>query len=375
MGTLLLLLIFPLIWPFVSKLIWPREISWGEISAQVVIVSLIVAGVYQLGRFGKTSDIEIHNGQVIQKHRDHGEYTESYQCNCYTTCSGSGNNRSCSQHCSTCYREHYTVKWYLSSTVGTISIDNRDWTSRAVYALPNPGEYEHAWIGEPCSKPSSFTNYIKAVPESLFGQISKLSRNKFPGKIPTYPLITNIYHIARVINVGANLDSHTLTLFNDQLNEANKTLGPSKQANVIVIVTNITDPMYRYSVENAWLGGKKNDVVVFIGSSDGQKIDWVDVMTWALNRGNGLFHATLRDDLLSIGRLDSEKLVSVISSDTARLFTRPHMKDFEYLDKEIEPPTWVLILGLILGILCSLGCTFFFWKIVHDQRGYYRSRY
>jgi len=357
--SLLLLLLFPVAWPFISKLIWPREINMIEVAAQVVVVGLLVTGIYYCGKSGKTSDTEIHNGMIQAKHRQQGSYIESYQCNCYTTYSGTGSNRTSTTVCSTCYRDHYTVDWYLDTSIGKIDIDSKDWTSRAVYLLPNPGEYDKAYVGEGCSGEFAFTNYVKAVPESLFGAISKTSQSNYP--IPTYPRVFDKYHINRVINVGSNVNAQTLTDLNAKLQDANKTLGPTKQANIIVIVTNISNSMYRYAVENAWLGGKKNDIVVFIGSKDGHTMDWVDVMTWAMNKGNGQFHSTLKDDILEVGDItNTDKLVEAISSDVAKLYSRPHMKDFEYLDKEISPPTWVLILAFILSIVLSVGSTIYF---------------
>lgn len=369
--SLILLLIFPLIWPFVSKMIWPRDITWGEIGAQIAVVSLLVFGTYELGKIGQTADTEIYNGQITGKQRQNGEYTESYSCHCHEECSGSGKNRSCSEECETCYREHYTVHWWLESTIGVYDVDSADWLSPAVYALPDPTLYKEAQAGQACSKEENYTNYVKAVPNSLFGAMSKLTQDQYAHEIPAYPEVFNLYHIDRIINVGSHVNASILSKFNEQLNDANKTLGPKKQANIIVIATSITNDMYRYAVENAWLGGKKNDIVIFIGSKDGKKIDWVDVMTWAMNKGNGLFHATLQDDITKIGVIDPDQLVPTIAGDVDKYYTRPHMKDFKYLKSEIKPPTWVLIFALILGIVGSIGCTYFFEKVVKDSRYYY----
>lgn len=373
--SLLLLLIFPLIWPFISKMIWSRDITWGEIAGQVVIVCLLVGLTYHLGKVGKTDDTEIYNGQITAKHRQNGEYTESYSCHCHEVCEPEDDDgkeeESCHDECETCYREHYTVQWWLESTIGVYDVDSADWLSPSVYALPDPPLYQNAAPGQACSKEQSYTNYVKAVPNSLFGAMSALTQQQYVHQIPAYPEVYNLYHIDRIINVGSHVDAAILTKFNDQLNDANKTLGPKKQANIIVIVTSITDDMYRYAVENAWLGGKKNDIVVFIGSKDGHKIDWVDVMTWAMNKGNGLFHATLQDDINHVGVIDPDQLVPVIAGDVDKYYTRPHMKDFKYLEREIQPPTWVLIFALILGIVGSIGCTYFFENIARQNRGYY----
>ena len=374
MFDLILLLIFPLIWPFISKIIWPRDITWGEIGAQTAIVALLVSGTYMVGRYSQTRDYELLDGAITAKHKVDGTYLQPYSCNCYNVCTGFGRHRSCTQECSTCYARHYTVHWYLSSTIGSINVKSLDWTSSAVYGVPSPTLYTQAYIGQPCSREHEFTNYIKAVPDSLFGALAQAKgNNSYP--IPKYPHVYDLYHVIRVLNVGSSVNSLTLTQLNKQLNKADETLGPKKQANIIVILTNITSSMYHYAVQTAWLGGKKNDVVVFIGTRDGGKtISWVSVMTWALNKGNGVFSATLHDDIMKLGTVDPAKLTSVISKDVMALYTRPKMASFAYLKHEIEPPTWVFILALLLGIFGSCGCTFFWWKVVHGNEGFHNFR-
>ena len=363
MSMLIWLLIFPIAWPFIAKAIWPKVLNWAEVGWNVGIVVVLVTIVFACGRMSQMSDTEIWNGQVTAKHRDHGSYIESYSCHCYTTCSGSGSKRSCSEHCQTCYRDHYTVHWYLNSTLGDIGIQSLDWTSRSVYNEPDPRAYVKAFVGEECSEEHSYDNYVRAVPSSLFGTVSQMTQQKFAAVIPAYPRVYDIYHIQRVLNVKSTVSADTIDQFNYELNQSLTTLSAEKQVNVIVIVTGILDPMYRYAVENNWLGGKKNDAVVFIGTGDGKKIDWVDVMTWGLNKGNGVFRSELKDNITAIGVVDPTKLVGTIHDTIKAKFTRPHMKDFEYLKKEIVPPTWVIWFAFILSVVGSLGISFMFYRM------------
>jgi len=216
-------------------------------------------------------------------------------------------------------------------------------------------------IHEPASLPQSYTNYVKAVPDSLFNNQSKLVQQQYAGKIPTHPNVFNFYHYNRVINIGSSISSTDQKTTNVLLNEELRTLGPSKQVNIVVILTSIQDPSYRFAVENNWIGGKKNDVVVFVGL-DKNQIVWADVMTWALNKGNEMFHVTLRDDILDLKEFNPTTFVPVVIGDTKKLYDRPHMKDFQYLEDQIEPPTWVIWLAIALSIGCSIGLTIVFHK-------------
>lgn len=361
MQSLWLLLLFPLVWPFIAKLIWARDFSWAEVGVNIGVVVTLITGLFFLGHMAKTSDTEIWNGQITGKSRVHGQYTESYDCHCHTVSSGSGKNRSSRTVCQTCYREHYTVTWDLASTLGRIGVDREDWTSSGVYLLPNPKQYDIAFAGEPCSQEKSFTNYVKAVPESLFNTDKEAATKLYAKKIPNYPRVYGLYHLNRAINVDSAVPSAAMAELNGGLSNMLRTLGPSKQANIILIVTGIKDPSYRYAVEASWVGGKKNDIVVFIGT-DNMNIVWTDVMTFGLNRGNELFHVQLRDSLKDIGVVDPTKILSVIQDNVSKTFTRIHMSKFEYLKDQIEPPTWLMTVLIIISTLGTVGLSFWFHR-------------
>lgn len=354
-NGLLWLLLFPVISPLVMWM-WLRDtICWKEMLLNIVLVVVVVAGVWYAGKYHDMSDTEIWNGEIVSKHRDHGTYLESYSCNCRTSCSG-GKYRSCTTHCSTCYRRHYTVDWNAKSTAGNFTFDHADWTSAAVYALPDPASYKNCEPGQPASREHSYTNYVKAVPESLFHLNPQL--NQYDTKIPTYPRVHSFYKINRVLSVGASVDVKPL---NDMLNERLEKLGPKKQVNFVIIVTEIDDPNYRLAVENAWLAGKKNDIIVYIGL-DGEKITWADATVWIKNDGNEMTAVVIRDALNAIGSYDAAKISNALSDLTLAHYKRPHMERYEYLLDEIDPPLWAVILALILSIGGSLGLTYYFHK-------------
>ena len=194
----------------------------------------------------------------------------------------------------------------------------------------------------------------------------------YADKIPEYPRVYGKYKINRVLNMGSTVPSHMLTDLNSRLNDALKELGPKKQANVVVIVTDITDPSYRHIVENAWIGGKKNDVVVFLGAT-GTEIVWADVMTFAHNQGNELFHVTLRDALQSVDEFDSVVISGLVEKVIADKFDRISMEEFAYLEDEIQPANWVIILAVILAVGGSIGLSFIMKVVDIGGNGGYTS--
>lgn len=358
---LLALLAFPLIWPWVAKRIWHHTINWAEMGLQIAIPTVLIIMIYAISGYGQTHDIEIWNGEVTKKVREHDYWLETYQCNCYTTCSGSGDSQVCTEHCSICTRDHYTVDWFLRTTIGNIRIKYLDREWKSVYNEPDPPIYKQAYVGQPCSRESSYVNYIRAVPESIFNFTQGSTLETFIDLIPEYPTIYNKYFVDRVLTPGMEIKNKQQ--FDETLDNHLKTLGPAKQANIIVVVVPTVDQTYRHALEEAWVGGKKNDIIVVIGARNYPKIDWVDTITLGSNMGNSLMTVTMRDELVKIGTLeDVTPVADTIADVVNNLFDRTPMVEFEYLKDEIKPPFWVVILALILGIGGSLGLTFLFHR-------------
>lgn len=359
METFYLILLVPVIVALIARLKFKITITWIETGVQILLVSVILTGVWFAGTYSQTHDTEIWNGEVAAKVRNHGHYIRTYQCNCYTTCSGSGSNQSCTQHCSTCYEDHYTVDWFLKSNIGKIRLKYRDSLSRRVYKETDPAIYTAAYVGEPCSTENSYTNYIKAVPESIFNMKDTSGFEHFADLIPQYPVMYGKYHVDHVLAMG--IEDIKLRDWNNYLAEKTKILGPAKQANVIFIIVNTADQIYRHALETAWLGGKKNDVIVMAGVTNYPKIDWVDTITLGQNAGNSLMTVEMRDELMTIGSIeDHVTILDTISKVIMTRFDRKPMTNYEYLKDDIEPPTWVMILAFILAFVLSAGLTWIF---------------
>jgi len=356
---ILFYLAIPIIVALIAKRVLRATITWKEMGIQMGVSIVIVAIVYSLGVLSMTRDTEIWNGEIVSKARVHDHYERAYDCFCTETCSGSGSNRSCYETCQTCYEDRYTVDWSAKTTLGrTITFQHLDRGSKSVYSEPDPTTYTKCYKGEPVSLENNYTNYVKAVPSSIF---HLNAQNDFVGKIPQYPRVYNFYQLNRVINIDSKVPPEIIQKMDSDLDIILKRLGAAKQANIIVILTEIDDPSYRHAIENVWLGGKKNDIVIMVGL-DGNTITWVDVMTWAMNKGNELFHVTLRDRVRNLKDITNENFVPLVDQTVTKLYDRPEMKDFEYLKDDIQPPTWVIILTLIVAVGLSVGLTYFFHR-------------
>lgn len=330
----------------------------GALNAGIGIILVIIAFVTSSGI--ATWDTEIWSGQIVSKDRDHGTYEQPYSCNCRTVTSGSGQNATTSTQCDTCYETHYTVKWSAESTVGPFSLFNEDSTSRSVYRTPDPARYTIIKPGDPASVSHRYTNYVQAVPESLFTPSSAGLKAKFGALIPAYPdRIYDFYKVDRFLTPG--FSTPDAALWNAGISNMLRGLGPQKQVNTIVVIAKTDDPNYEYALRDAWEGANKNDVVLIIGSTAWPKIDFVRVLSWTKNE---LFKIELRDNIQALESIQREPILGLLSAQISKNFDRRKMSEFKYLESEIDPPVWVLVsLGTLLclgGVLCVLMVSGFF---------------
>lgn len=334
----------------------------GVSSFQLVASIAIVAGCFYAGKGYQTHDVEIWNGQITSKARLHGEYEKSYSCMCVKTCTGPGPNPICTEICQTCYETHYTVKWKVESTLGGYTIATKDRTSKSVYLSPDPDKYRRTYVGEPCSSVNSYINYIKAVPESLFRPSSKETKEKFAKLIPKYPIdIYDTWNIDRVLPVNVKMPD--VADWNKKLSDKLKTIGPAKQANAVIVLVNTNDRNYSYALRDAWLNGKKNDVVLIIGTTKfPEKADWVDVLAFV---DNELFKIKLRDDIMGLDTLTADKVIDTLASNITTNFKRKSMKNFKYLESEIDPPSWLILVSVILTFLIYIVPAYL---MIHSNR-------
>jgi hypothetical protein len=160
---------------------------------------------------------------------------------------------------------------------------------------------------------------------------------------------------------GSMVDSN---VWNWLVNEANKTLGPAKQIDLLFIMVKTDDPNYVQALKTAWLGGQKNDFIVVIGTLDGHKVEFADVISWTpradlkVDVKNMIEHTSLdnRDYIVS-------QTVSLI---TAK-FQRLHMKDYKYLLSTVELSPGEMISSMIICILAEIGLVWFFLYIARQN--------
>lgn len=344
--TFLLFLILPLIVAIGAFFIF-KGITWKELGllvlAELIVSGVSVAIVYNMN----TSDDETWNGWVTDKKKEWTSCSHSYSCHCHQveTCSGSGKNRSCStsEHCDTCYEHSNDWDWSVKTSNGeSFDIDRVDRQGSST-----PPRWASIRIGDPTARTHSYTSYIKAAPDSLFRHQGLAE--KYINKIPKYPgRVYDYYHINRLVTQG--LSATNPQAWNEGLEKINSDLGAKKQANMIVVLTTEGDSWY-YALEQSWIGGKKNDVILVIGmdASTG-KPQWAQVMCWTTAK---IFEIKLRDAVMDLPVITPEATLQVMHYNVNQYFKRKPMKDFEYLQSSITPSGTEYTISILIGLLIA----------------------
>lgn len=354
-----LIMLFPLAWPFVAKMVFGTSINWQETGLAIVMAAGLTTFVWNMGLSSKSDATEIINGAVTAKYRDEVSCSHSYDCNCWRDKDGH-------EHCSTCYRHSEDYDWIVVGTVGKLEIDRVDSQGEDM-----PPRFAAVRVGEPMAKEHHYDNWVRAADRSLFAANPALAAS-YEGKLPAYPgNVYDLYRIDRLVADGIVIMD--AAQWNADISQALIDLGPRKQANLIVVITRDASPDYADALRAHWQGANKNDVVAVIGAPAFPAIAWARAFSWTKDE---LVNIGIRDRLQELGVIDRQKVMAIVTDEISTHFVRRSFKEFEYLKDEIEPPLWAVILAALIAIPGSLYLSWYFNG--HDidflaSRGFARS--
>lgn len=319
-----------------------RVRDYGVIAAATAIPAAVALLVMAGGWYSNVRDVNVINGYVTSKAKEWTSCSHSYPCHCRK----SGK----STVCDTCYQHTNDWNWALHTNIKrTVYVDRVD-----LQGAREPKRFTQAQVGDPVSLTESYINYLKASEHSLFND-SKLL-NKYSDRVPEYPAKVYDYHyIDRVLLDKVELPD--AAKWNRALADMVKELGSKHQVNTVVIFTSVPEQDYYNAVRQKWLGGKKNDVILIIGTPNFPDIAWVRVLSWT---DNELFKVELQDDVYNLKKITApEPVLAQMHDHIVKNFVRKSMKDFEYLKDEVSPePQWYVI-AILLAVAACLGIHYY----------------
>ncbi len=319
---------------------------------QGVLLAIVILG-YFISRWTSTQDVEVWSGEIVKKEKNKVSCSHSYPCNPHPcNCDKNG----CDTCWDTCYDHAYDWDWNLYTSNRedrVITVDRID-----SQGSEEPPRWTQVKIGDPTAQAHDFTNYIKANPGSILRRSGVAELYK--GLIPKYPnKIYDYYYCDRFLVVG-DVNVPGIEKWNRQLNVTNADLGAKKKMNIVVVAVALNEPEYAYALEEAWIGGKKNDLVIVIGIPSYPKIEWVSIFSWSTAED---LKVELRDAIIRVGTMERrEEIGKLIYQMADEKFIHRHMDDFKYLMAGAQPGTAGTIILFITGTLLSIGMTISFWK-------------
>lgn len=160
------------------------------------------------------------------------------------------------------------------------------------------------------------------------------------------------------------------------LRELNADLGALRQVDVTAVFTTSSDPEFADAIEQKWVYGPKNGLILVVGlAADHKTFAWVRVVT--ISRVEAL-KVALRDGLTGLTLADANKALPLIRRQITDRFRRTPMSEFEYLASAAAPSAGVLAglyglaLALCVGLLVLAHREDFFGDSSFDRRGKYR---
>jgi hypothetical protein len=346
-----LLLLFPVVWPFIAKLVFGSTVNWQETFLAIGISVGSILMVWYSGTSYKAHDTEFLNGEVTGKTRVTVPCNHDYKCNCEQVKDSDGKGGT-HEECDTCYDHDHDYNWVVATTLGDIKIARSDRQGKDM-----PERYGRSYASEPVAVEHGYDNWVIAVDSSLFHASPALAA-KYGGKLPAYPMaLYDDYRVNRLVTDGVEIAD--AARWNEDIADALKELGPKKQANIVIVVTADPSSDYADALRASWQGAKKNDVVTVIGAPEYPKIAWAKTFSWSKN---DIVNIAIRDRLQELGKVDRAQVMAIVTDEIRTDFVRRSFKEFEYLKDEIDPPLFAVILAFLISVPGSLFLSWWFHK-------------
>jgi hypothetical protein len=358
----------------------PENFTWGEVPIQIGVSTL---SLWVLSTFFVYQTSDLKNQEVWSGYVTASKYFEQHDSEtCTKSCDSKGNN--CTKTCTcTTYPESWSIYTNNEESIGagpshyhnlrTLFGNENTAGSQGDSCAGHPGTI---WITQfdgsserlvPSAKEHLFVDYLQA--SKSIRKESGGNTKGFEPLLKPYPRVhSGLFgplELDRVINAGLTIPAEKAGDFEKwsagldrNLDLALTTLAKKKEVNLLVYLADTKDRKFFQALEESWVFGKKNDVVVIIGT-EFPKIDWVEIML----RGddNEELKVALRNkvrDLINIneGGTLAKTIVDQISLPHEQGgYKRTRMRDMEYLAADVEVSTGAMfIILLIWGFLTWL---------------------
>lgn len=334
-------------------------------------VAFIVAGVaHGLSIHAMTADTQTVSG-IVTKTTFHPWWLEQYTDTEYYTDS-KGNSRSRTVVKTRSHPEYWTVDL---STGGNLTVPEarhkeialrfggtvKEWAFKSGLIAGDPNIYVASQTKTgyllPTTERWTFENRIKAAP-SVFS-FAKVP----PGSgVYGYPVNGDFMRSDRLLGSAAtSIPVRDFDLLNSDL-------GPRKKVNIILAGFGVRDSSIAQLQQAAWIGGKKNDLVICYGGGTAAKPDWCVVFGWTESE---LCKKNIQTLVLNHGV--DKALLPLLRDEVVLNYRIKDWTKFDYITVEL-PVSHVV--WFLLAMVAVQSCLHY-WMLNNDVSKFvsnYRSR-
>jgi len=351
-------------WALITGILWIKydSILWWEWLAGVGAGILTVVLLVTLGKMGQAADTELWSGTVssathIPKWVSEEERAVYKQVS-HTDSKGNTYYTREFSHYETYYDTH-SPRWSVSTTLGQWGISQSEYADLKVkfggertdrghrpnYYSGDRNDYNlvntHRWV-EPVTRTASFENRIKAAPSTFsFPPVPEDAR------VFDWPASEGLGRSNRLLGRAKLVD----ILEWDRMCAR---LGPRKKVNMIMIGfgpnSSQSDAVLQ---ESAWIGGRKNDLVLCFGNDEGGRAGWSYVFGWT---EEGIVKRNLETILLQ--RAIDDTIIPAIEAEVMANYKIRDWSEFDHIT--IPVPVWVYPVTIIV-LMLTQGLLFWFF--------------
>lgn len=344
-----------------------HEVVFWEWCAGAAAAFIIAGAGHYASVRAMTGDTQTVSGIITEAVR-HPEWVEK----CESTSTDSKGNKTTSTYYVT-HPEHWTANL---STGGTVEMSEDRFQMASIRFGGAPAEWafksgfysgdHNIYVAKqsktgylfPSTERWTFENRIKAAP-SVFS-FAKVPPNS---GVYGYPPNGDFMRSDRLLGSAAtSIPVRDFDLLNSEL-------GPRKKVNLILIGFGVRPEQVAHWQQAAWIGGKKNDLVICYGGGTAAKPEWCYVFGWTESE---LCKKNIQTEILNSGV--NVQLLPILREEIVRNYRIKDWTKFDYIT--VELPVSHVIWFVIAMIAIQAGLHY--WILTNGESkfvsGLYRSR-
>ena len=377
-----LCLIIPVLAVLTLAIFFNRKMVWWEylLMFGVPVIAIVIAKIAV--EKTATADREFWNSYVT-----YVDYTEEWStwddetCSrqvCHTDCSGSGENRTCTENCHTEYYDcshcdNHPPTWVATDNLGkTYGISQQmfedlciRWGNRTFvdmnrfidhhflcgqdgdgYRTVFDNTFEHT---QPICVVHFYENRVQASQSVFNFQKVDLTDIKKYG-LYGYEYNSDIFNYNPIMGIADPVASKRLNWWNAKL-------GAMKKVHMLILVFTDQPRDAGDLQESYWCSGNKNELVLCIGINKERMVQWTKVFSWTeVDRLKLDVERTTYMMFSDTGTgrpLNMVQVVDTMATMVQRSFVKKSFKDFSYLS--VEPSGKALLITFIVTLVISAG--------------------